>query len=109
MKFIMVLSLLALTGACNANSPVIKNKEDVAAVKKEQLKAEDKKEAIYPADRDRKRQRAIGRRRQHRERKNGIHSVTKDRYRPVAGASQPVGTAPGSRLDRRTCRSDGNR
>ena len=44
MKFIMVLSLLALTGACNANSPVIKNKEDVAAVKKEQLKAEDKKE-----------------------------------------------------------------
>lgn len=44
MKFILVLSLSVLTLSCNATSPVIKNKEDVAAVKKEQIKAEAKKE-----------------------------------------------------------------
>lgn len=44
MKFILGFSLSVLTISCNANSPVIKNKQDVEIVKKENIVAEAKKE-----------------------------------------------------------------
>lgn len=44
MKLILALLVLNLTSACNATSPVIKNKADVEAVKKEQVVADTKKE-----------------------------------------------------------------